>query len=141
MAPEGASQQTAQGAALMMQFFLEEYAAALKIPDSTAIEALSLPSCEFCADLLSDFDRLEIAEGHLESGAIEVDATSISAAADTDTDNVVIVKMNVQQTAFEYVDAAGMSLGGSAPGEFAISARMRLDDSIWRVEGVVVDDL
>ena len=136
--PEGASNETIQGAFLTFRFFIEGYPQALSSRDSSALRALSLPQCDFCANLADGIDDLN------ESGSVFVAGEVVSDPSSVDleplADGRVVVRIDVSQSAFEYEDADGASLGGSEAGRYRMAALMEFDGVLWRVDGVEVED-
>ncbi|WNM26618.1 DUF6318 family protein [Demequina capsici] len=138
MMPADAARDDVAGAMATAEYFVSAYPEALMAADARVLRAMSLPTCSFCADVVADVDHLAETGERLSAGTLSPDLSQLQAVMDDD--GHAHVQIPVSQSRFEYVDSAGRSAGSSDPGVFVMSFLLTRTDTVWRINGVYVED-
>jgi hypothetical protein len=136
--PPEAAYPDVRGAIATAQFFLGQYDDVYATGDLAIWDALSMPSCTFCASVRGQV-AAELAAGDFESGnALHLDPNNVVANFHS-TDGFTYVTFQYVQDASVLHHPDGSTESAGSGGSGSTSLRMTLVGTVWRVDDVGIE--
>lgn len=136
--PPDAAYPDVRGAIATAEFFLEQYDDVYATGNLEIWDALSMPSCTFCASIHDKVEAESVA-GDFESGnALHLDTTTVVANFYS-ADGFTYVTFQYVQDASVLHHPDGSTESAGSGGSGSTSLRMTLVGTVWRVDDVGIE--
>lgn len=136
--PPGAELPDVQGAIVTAEFFVSLLGKIYLDLDTEVWEALAAADCDYCTHKVGEVADLAESSWRAEGGEVTVSSSAVKGTAVDDGYVYVLVPASVAD--LYVVSATGERRLAEAASNIDVGLQMVLEDGIWRVNGVTIED-